>query len=375
MIDVVESLRRLASNGAFVAGVPCSGLAPLIAGWRSSHSWMHIPAVNEAEAVGLAAGASIRQRSFVYLQNSGLGYALDGVTSLVLPAALPVTLIVSHRGRDKNDALAQHVLSGRATIPIIEALGLTYATCYDSSQSAFDRAVSSLPTDRVSFLILGSDLEWRQPKGTALAQEPKGGVGLVASEKERMTVRKFRQAEVVSELLKRVDRQVIITSTGYLSRQVHAEGDRIRNFYLTGAMGLTSSFALGVDLVSQPRGGVVVIDGDGSALMHLGSLATVGSFGSARYKHVIIDNNAYGSTGGQPSAATGVSFPRVALAAGYRAAANAGEFRSLDQSLDWLFSVEGPVLLAVDTEIAAASIPRVTIDHATRARRLGRSLR
>jgi phosphonopyruvate decarboxylase len=346
----------------------------LIAAWRASDRWYHIPAVNEAEAIGVAAGASVRQRSFVYLQNSGIGYALDGLTSLVMPADLPVTVLISHRGLTSSDALPQHTVAGQLTMPVIKALDVPYATCYASSRAAFNRAVDTLPVDRLSVLVLAPDLKWQgrvYPSAQSHALPPRNSV---ASSPTPSASGRFEQGDVLATILKRVSNQVVVTSTGYLSRQVFALRDRVRNVYLTGSMGLTASFALGVDSAYEGMPGVVVIDGDGSALMHLGSLATVATFGGSRYKHVVIDNNAYASTGGQPSSSGSVSFSQLAIAAGYRAAANAAEFGSIDRAVEWLFGVTGPALLEVDVALATSDVPRVNINPSDRVRRLRRSL-
>jgi phosphonopyruvate decarboxylase len=330
-------------------------------------------AVNEAEAIGIAAGASVNRRSFVYLQNSGFGYAMDGLMSLVMPADLPLTMIISHRGLPSDAALPQHALAGRLTLPFVKALGVPYATCYDSSLDAFTRAVDALPTDRVCVLVLAPDLKWKAvaPTNTQARRRPLQDPA--GSPRSDVNVR-FDQYATLAAVFSRATTQVVVTSTGLLSRQAFAICDRVRNVYLTGSMGLTASFALGLDAAYEGATGVVVIEGDGSALMHLGSLATIAVYGGTRYKHIVVDNNVYESTGGQPSSSGSVSFSQLALAAGYRAAANAAEFASVERAVEWLFDVVGPALLEVDVVRERRIAPRVTGTPSDRLRSLQRSL-
>jgi len=372
-LDPVKCLRELSLLGGVVCGVPCSGLGSLISVWRASAEWSHIAAVNEAEGVGVAAGAAVKGRSFVYLQNSGLGYTLDGLTSLIMPCDVAVTMIVSHRGLPDIETLPQHAVAGRLTIPFFEMLNIPFATCYESSYEAFNRAVASLPADRLSALILSPSLRWKPTTGVNMPSVS-SPLSFASSHAITSHSSRFSQLETLDAVLQRVTTEVVVTSTGYLSRQVCSLRDRSRNIYLVGSMGLTTSFALGLDVAFGGEIGILAIDGDGSALMHLGGMATVATFGSTQYRHIIMDNGVYASTGGQPTSSPVVSFSNVARAAGYKEAANAADFVSLDSALDWLFAADGPALLEVKVDAESSNTPRVNIVPSAQVRRLRESL-
>jgi len=151
----------------------------------------------------------------------------------------------------------------------------------------------------------------------------------------------------LQRLLGAVDDEVaVVATTGKTGRELFTLSDRAQHFYLVGAMGCAGALGLGLALGS--RRPVVVIDGDGAALMKLGNMATIGAKAPANLIHVILDNGRHDSTGGQRTVSAHVSFPEVALACGYRRAVGC---RSLDD-LGWAVSTAleggGPHLILAD---------------------------
>ena len=139
-------------------------------------------------------------------------------------------------------------------------------------------------------------------------------------------------------------------------------------------MGYTSTFALGLAL-AVPDVPVVALDGDGAALMHLGNLATLGTFAPGTLRHVVLDNGVHASTGRQPTVSRNVDFPAAALALGYRAASAASEFASLGDAFGWLFAVEGPALLHVHVGRSTLdNLPRVNVALHDQVARFGEAL-
>jgi len=123
--------------------------------------------------------------------------------------------------------------------------------------------------------------------------------------------------------------ELLVSSTGMISRELFANRDSPQNFYMLGSMGLSSSVGLGLALC-LPHKKIVVVEGDGSVLMNLGSLATIGHFAPRNLTQVVLDNEAYDSTGGQPTVSDTIKLEEVARAAGYRLterASSAGELR------------------------------------------------
>lgn len=172
----------------------------------------------------------------------------------------------------------------------------------------------------------------------------------------------MKSLEAVKVVFSHIQDQPVVHATGYISRFGQAAKDRPENFYMIGSMGMTSSIALGI-AVSKPAKKVVALDGDGAVLMNLGALASVGSVKPENFYHVVIDNESYESTGGQPSDSKKVRLDKIARSAGYRWAKCVRTKWGLAREMKKLFSVKGPAFLLVKTSPdAAAPPPRV---HAT----------
>jgi phosphonopyruvate decarboxylase len=172
---------------------------------------------------------------------------------------------------------------------------------------------------------------------------------------------RYEREDVLRAVLDGVDEAVVIGTTGHTSRQLFALGDRDRNVYLSGSMGHADAFGLGVS-IDHPDLEVIVLDGDGAALMHLGNLATIGAFGGRGYRHIILDNAAHATTGGQPTVSPGVSFVDLAMALGYAAAASSTEFSTIGEAIAWLRGTSGPALLhAPIVATTRTNLPRVGV--------------
>lgn len=149
----------------------------------------------------------------------------------------------------------------------------------------------------------------------------------------------MRRIDIIREIARRD--WLIVANIGYPSRELYAAADRPGNFYMLGSMGLASSIGLGI-AVSQP-GPVCVIDGDGSVLMNLGTLATIAHHGLPNLCLVIVDNKVYGSTGGQPTyAGAAADLAAIARAAGSRHAVRVATLAELGRALDG----HAPVIVA-----------------------------
>ena len=128
------------------------------------------------------------------------------------------------------------------------------------------------------------------------------------------------------------DSTVVFASTGFCGRELYALDDRPNQLYLVGSMGCVTPFALGVAL-ARPDLNVVALDGDGAALMRMGVFATLGAYGPSNLTHVLLDNGAHDSTGGQATVSPQVSFAGVAAACGYADAIESDDLAALDDAL------------------------------------------
>ena len=126
---------------------------------------------------------------------------------------------------------------------------------------------------------------------------------------------------------------LLVSNLGFPSRELYAIGDRPDNFYMLGSMGLASSIGLGLSLVQRKKK-VIVLDGDGSILMNLGTLATIANYAPSNYQLIILDNCCYGSTGLQPTCTSSkTDLAEMARAAGIEKVLKVDDAHSLKLAL------------------------------------------
>lgn len=166
--------------------------------------------------------------------------------------------------------------------------------------------------------------------------------------------------KAIQAVLRRVDPEdLVLSTTGMISREVFVTDDRPGNFYMIGSMGLLSSFGLGLAL-QFPGQRVYVLEGDGSALMSLGTLPLIATEGPDNLFHVILDNEAYESTGAQPSISSKVDLDQIAKSSGYPHVARAEDLETLEDALSDCDTNPGPHLILVKAAIAPVDgIPRI----------------
>jgi thiamine pyrophosphate-dependent acetolactate synthase large subunit-like protein len=169
----------------------------------------------------------------------------------------------------------------------------------------------------------------------------------------------MRRADAIAAVLARVRDEIVVSANGWISREACAASDRGANFYMLGSMGLAAPIALGVAL-AQPQRRVVVLDGDGNLLMTLGTLAMIAQQRPAGFLHVVLDNERYGSTGGQRSLTTTLALDDLARAAGYAHVRRAAGADELDEAVAELLRADGPAFLLVKVASEAdGDAPRV----------------
>ncbi|NJO31806.1 MAG: hypothetical protein HC869_00400 [Rhodospirillales bacterium] len=166
---------------------------------------------------------------------------------------------------------------------------------------------------------------------------------------------RFKALEVINSELASSD--LVFSTTGKSSRELYCINDSPANLYVVGSMGLASSIALGLSLNWKDR--ILIIDGDGSALMHMGSFAAIGTYGRGNLTHIILDNGYHDSTGGQPTVSTNVSFAKVGIACGYAYGAEVSTLEDLAVALRNCRDHDGPQVLHVHVRPGSISpLPR-----------------
>lgn len=325
MITAADFLAEAARHGFdFYTGVPCSFLTPLINGVLSSKALAYVGAASEGEAVAIAAGAWLAGRKTVVMcQNSGLGNAVNPLTSLNTPFRIPTLLITTWRGQPGIGDEPQHKLMGQITqklLSVIEVEHEPFPTTAETLPAALRRAVARMAQSELPFAFV---MEQGSVRDDGLQPVPRKRAEPGERDDINTPGEQPTRAAVLERFLSLVDPvAAVVATTGKCGRELFTLADRPQHLYQVGSMGGASGMALGVALnVSIP---VVVLDGDGAALMKLGSFATIGAYAPAGLIHIVLDNGVHDSTGGQPTVSGSVDFAGVALACGYRYAASCG---------------------------------------------------
>lgn len=376
VIDCCDFVAALSAGGwQDAAGVPCSTFDGPIA--HFSDAQRYEASANEGTALASAVGAALAgRRRAVLLQNSGLGNLVNPLASLVVPYALPVLAFMSLRGwPDSSSDEPQHEVMGRAGAQVLDAMDVWHAVL-DPDQahlaSLLDRAGRELAEGRPAFILV--------PRGT-LGRHLDSPVALDDSPVTLDPSELPRSAEVAAAVCRWVnDDDLVVSTTGHLSRQLFAAADRPRNFYMQGSMGHAAAIALGY-CTARPDANVVVLDGDGALLMHLGVLSTIGATSPRGLTHIVVDNGGYASTGGQAATTQHTDLAAVALACGYRTARTVVTTTDLLSVLTALRGLDGPhcvVVRARSTPQSPPPRPSATLrlaDVAARIRDSGRLVR
>lgn len=331
----------------FYTGVPCSFLTPLINRVASDPAQHYVAATSEGEAIAIAAGAWLAGRqTAVMCQNSGLGNAVNPLTSLNTPFRIPTLLIVTWRGQPGLKDEPQHELMGRITQALLATMELEhrpFPTDTDELQPTLDAAREAMGRTGLPFaLVMARDSlceeELSEPARTS--QTPGKRTDLSDGGKRPTRI------AILERILAVVPGDVpVIVTTGKAGRELFTLQDRDQHFYQVGSMGCAAPMGLGVALTTRQR--TIVLDGDGAALMKLGALATIGGYQPPGLLHVLLDNGVHDSTGGQATVSPIVDFAGVALACGYVQAFTADSAAGFETAFAQALLSAGPVLLHV----------------------------
>ena len=321
--------------------------------------------------MAIAAGAWLGGRGGVVIcQNSGLGNCVNPLTSLNLPFRIPLLLVTTWRGQPGRPDEPQHELMGRITQSLLTLCGVPnrrFPQRDDEIAAALDAAVARFDADGLPYgLVMEQGNVADEPLHGSPRPPPPPGERIPL---ERGGSRPARAALLERLLAALPERAAVIATTGKTGRELFTLSDRRQHLYQVGSMGGASGMALGVALTCPDRP-VIVLDGDGAALMKLGTLATIGAYQPRGLIHVLLDNGVHDSTGGQATVAASVDFAAVAVACGYRAAYAVDDLPGFDTALADALGREGPVLIhARITPGSMSSLGRPTVAPHEVARR------
>ena len=337
-------IEKLRENGIdCFAGVPDSLLKNICAYITDHFDAAHnIIAANEGAAVGLAAGHYLAtgQPACVYMQNSGEGNIINPLASLTDQEVynIPVLLLIGWRGRPGVHDEPQHVKQGKVTTGLLNVMGVNYEVLSkeeDKAAKQIEKAAKALAYKEVFALVIEKDT----------FEDYK----LQNVEVNDLTMSREEAIQTVAAALGEKD--CIVSTTGMISRELFEyraamnQGHE-RDFLTVGSMGHASQIALGIAL-AQPERRVWCFDGDGAAIMHMGSMAIVANKAPKNYVHVVFNNGAHDSVGGQPTVGLKIDLPAVAKAVGYKAEYSVDNKETLNAILKNVNGFEGPTLIEV----------------------------
>lgn len=343
MISCESFYKSLAKAGIeFFSGVPDSLLKDICAYITTNcASDKHVITANEGNAVALATGYHLATGKvpLVYLQNSGLGNIVNPLTSLTNKKVygIPMVLLIGWRGEPGVKDEPQHIFQGEITESMLEVLKIPYRVISGNS-SNFDEDVRELVTISKSE---GQPVAILIKKGTFSPYKYEG-------EDQKFELEREEAISHVMDVFPS-DKAVFLSTTGKISRELYelrvSRGEDNCDFYNVGSMGHISQIGLGVAMNTDKT--VVCLDGDGSVLMHMGSLPIIGSLKVKNLIHIVLNNASHDSVGGQPTIANEFSICDIAKASNYRSAEVASSSEDIKKILKNLSDQEGPHLLEV----------------------------
>ena len=342
MIKPTEFVNELDQFIDFYTGVPDSLLKDFCACLSDHKSErQHIIAANEGNSIGLAAGHYLGsgKPALVYMQNSGIGNTVNPLLSLTDSDVyrIPVLLLIGWRGEPGKKDEPQHVKQGKITTSLLECMGIDYAVLDgDSDYRDVIRKARICLDQELPFAIVVK----------------KGAFEAYKLKKSAEDLSAFSREDALDVILEHTEESdFFVSTTGKISRELFELRERrrqghTRDFLIVGSMGHTSQIAAGVAL-SRPEKRVYCVDGDGSVLMHMGSLAVNASVAPENMVHIVLNNGSHDTVGGQPTAASFLNLDRIASECGYKRCFSCSSPDELVKALDSVQNIGALSLIEV----------------------------
>jgi len=336
---------QLASHGVdFFTGVPDSLLKEfcLCIDDRIPRD-KHIITANEGNAVALATGYYLAQKSLplVYMQNSGLGNAVNPLLSLCDPDvySIPMLVMIGWRGEPGVKDEPQHAKQGKVQLKLLESMDIPYK-------------IISKDDDQFAMKISSAVETAKNESRPAVLLIKKGTFEKYSKEIQKFDDQRMKREEALEIILKNLDdNAIVVSTTGKTSREIFEIREKRgqsheQDFLTVGSMGHCSSIALGIAL-AKPHRQVVCIDGDGAMLMHLGSLTSIASLKPKNFRHILVNNEVHESVGGQETAAKNLDLSAIVEAMGSSKTFKAKTPTELKANITDFMECVGPSFLEV----------------------------
>lgn len=312
MIKTKSLINLLKKNNTnFFTGVPDSILKEFSSYLAQNNKKKHIIATNEGSAISIGIGyyLSTKKIPCIYMQNSGLSNALNPLISIAHKKvySIPLILIIGWRGSPRIKDEPQHEVKGKITRQILNLLNIKYTVLRSSSDLIkFDKQIKYAKKNKTIVACLVEQ----------------GSFEISKKAKKKKNFYKLDKGFFFKKLIEILDKNTrVFSSTGFNSRELIYLRKKFnlynsKDFYMVGGMGHTSSVALGFSLTNKNL--TLCIDGDGSALMHLGAIKTAGTFANKNFKYILINNNCHDSVGGQETYAKNTDFKLLSKSLGFK---------------------------------------------------------
>ena len=342
----------------FFTGVPDSLLKNICAYITDNTDPAHnIIAANEGNAIGLASGYHLAtgKTPLVYMQNSGLGNAVNPLLSLAAPEVygIPILLLIGWRGEPGVKDEPQHVKQGEVMLDMLDAMQIDYELLPDDMTAArpvIEYLIQQVQTTKTQkALIVKKNTFEKYVLETANTNDHQLS----------------REAAILAVLNHLDDKDIIVSTTGKASRELFESraaknSGHQRDFLTVGSMGHANQIALGIALNKKSRK-VYCFDGDGAALMHTGGMGIIGHYRASNYRHIIFNNGAHESVGGQPTIGLKINLESIAEGFKYRGVFQASSLDEINKFMPRIKAMDGPILL----EIKIASSSRADLGRPT----------
>ena len=341
MFFVENFIKTLKKNKVdFFTGVPDSVLKNLSIHLENFSNKKHIIAANEGAAVSIGIGYYLSKKKIpcVYLQNSGLGNAINPLISIAHKEvySIPMLLFIGWRGSPNQPDEPQHKAKGKITKNLLQLLKIKY--CVLKEEKDLQKLEKLLKMSLQKKSIIACLVEKNTLKTKKKKREQKSDFSLLRSD----FIEKFLNSIPVNSK--------IVSTTGYTSRELmqirkNKKIKKGKDFYMVGGMGHSSAVAAGYSINSKNQ--IFCLDGDGSVLMHLGTTRTIGFLKNKNFKHIILNNNSHESVGGQPTYAKNIDFKKISFGLGYNNFFCIKDKKSINKIMKVFLKKPGPSLLEV----------------------------
>lgn len=336
------------NNINFFTGVPDSLLKNICAYIEDNKDENHnIIAANEGAAMGLATGHYLATGEIpvVYMQNSGEGNIINPLASLTDKEVynIPILLIIGWRGRPGVHDEPQHIKQGKVTLPLLETMGIKY-TILSKDENEFTNQLND---------VIGYMTKTKESFAFVVEKDTFEDYKLQNNQQyENLEMSREEAIQIVADSLD--ENAVIVSTTGMISRELfeyraNSNQTHEKDFLTVGSMGHASQIALGIAL-EKSNHKIYCFDGDGAAIMHMGSMAIIGSKHPENYIHIIFNNGAHDSVGGQPTVGLQINIPEIARALNYKKVFSIKDRMSLKEVLNKINGEKGPIMLEIQVK-------------------------